>query len=55
MHHKGALCLIAGLTGLEPATFRVTGGRANQLRYSPNTHILLPNPLFLHRTSLVLE
>ena len=28
----------AGLTGLEPATFSVTGRRANQLRYSPKTH-----------------
>ena len=27
---------MAGLTRLELATFRVTGGRSNQLSYSPN-------------------
>ena len=26
---------MAGLTGLEPATFHVTGGRSNQLNYNP--------------------
>ena len=26
---------MAGPTGLEPATFRVTGGRSNQLNYGP--------------------
>jgi hypothetical protein len=27
--------ILAGLTGFEPATFRVTGGRSNQLSHSP--------------------
>src|SRR4030042_4090635 len=36
---KGNLSLLylgmAGLTGLEPATFRVTGERSNRLSYNP--------------------
>jgi hypothetical protein len=33
---------MAGLTRLELATFRVTGGRSNQLSYSPK---YIKNPL----------
>ena len=29
-------CLLVGLAGLEPATFRPPDGRATRLRHSPN-------------------
>ena len=32
---------MAGVTGLEPATYRVTGDRSNQLRYTPFFYILV--------------
>ncbi len=36
-----ALLLIAGTTGLEPATYCVTGSRSNQLSYAPVLCFLL--------------
>ena len=32
---------VAGVTGLEPATFCVTGRRSNQLSYAPNIQFFL--------------
>jgi hypothetical protein len=31
--------VVAGLTGLEPATFRVTGGRSSQTELQPQTYL----------------
>ncbi len=33
---------MAGLTGLEPATFRVTGEYSNQLNYNPTPKFMAP-------------
>ena len=33
--HKGRVLDFAGTTGLEPATYCVTGSRSNQLSYAP--------------------
>ena len=33
--------IMAGVTGLEPATYRVTGDRSNQLSYTPLDNILV--------------
>ena len=39
---------VAGVKGLEPSTYRVTGDRSNQLSYTPTllsvsyTHLTLP-------------
>ena len=38
---------MAVLTGLEPATFAVTGRRANQLRYGALRRAILPTTLYL--------
>ena len=32
---------LAGVTGLEPATYRVTGDRSNQLSYTPMCFVLV--------------
>ena len=32
---RNIINLMAGVTGLEPATYRVTGDRSNQLSYTP--------------------
>ena len=37
---------MAGLKGLGPSTFRVTGGRSNQLSYSPKTHLCVEQMYF---------
>ena len=33
--------IMAGVTGLEPATYRVTGDRSNQLSYTPLNNFLV--------------
>ena len=33
--------LVAGVKGLEPSTYRVTGDRSNQLSYTPTYDILV--------------
>ena len=43
--------LLAGATGLEPATFCVTGRRSNQLSYAPKNKIQLKSNLYQGRES----
>ena len=38
-YRRRALFRLAGLTGLEPATFSSTGRHSNQLSYSPKVHV----------------
>ncbi len=35
---------VAGVTGLEPAAFAVTGRRSNQLSYTPAKKCIFPQP-----------
>ena len=40
---------VAGVKGLEPSTYRVTGDRSNQLSYTPTMYLAVPRgvePLF---------
>ena len=32
---------VAGVKGLEPSTYRVTGDRSNQLSYTPTSYVIL--------------
>ena len=40
MASRSGLFSATGLTGLEPATFRVTGGRSNQLSDAPEVEAM---------------
>ncbi|MEA2235379.1 MAG: hypothetical protein QOC81_103 [Thermoanaerobaculia bacterium] len=40
MASRSGLFSATGLTGLEPATFRVTGGRSNQLSDAPEVEAI---------------